>query len=132
MISAGASSPSFCGGPIHCAASGPIIREIGRQEISCYCDCHEDFRFKIEFNHLRQIATVTENVCRRCVTEIRALDPNMTQQQYELFYGGFNLEHERTWHCHVRDGVSDSDSEIWVQTWQEIADFVDMDSVVEV
>jgi len=115
-----------------CAAIGPIIREIGRQEISCYCDCHENFRFEIEFNQLHQNATVTERVCRMCLVEIRALDPNLTAQQYEQLYDGFGVEHERAWDCNLLDVENWRPMTMALSTWQEVADLVDMDSMVEV
>ena len=115
-----------------CAAIGPIIREVGRQEISCYCDCHENFRFEIEFNQLHQNAMVTERVCRMCLVEIRALDPNLTAQQYEQLYDGFGAEHERAWDCNLLDVENWQPMTMALSTWQEVADLVDVDSMVEV
>ena len=115
-----------------CAAIGPIIREIGRQEISCYCECHANFRFEIEFNQLHQNAMVTERVCRTCLLEIRALDPNLTAQQYEQLYDGFGAEHERAWDCNLLDVENWRPMTVALSTWQEVADLVDMDSMVEV
>jgi hypothetical protein len=115
-----------------CAAIGPIIPEIGRQEISCYCECHANFRFEIEFNQLHQNATVTERVCRMCLVEKRALDPNLTAQQYGQLYDGFGAEHVRAWDCNLLDVENWRPMTLALSTWQEVADLVDVDSMVEV
>ena len=122
-----------------CVAIGPMIREIGRQELSCYCGhCHsEPMAFDIEFPQrrptgYRRIARVREEVCSKALAEIKRLEPNTTQQQYEeavdRYYG-------RVWECNLRDGdqwYSVAPLTVRVWTWQRVADLVDIGSLMEV
>ena len=98
-----------------CAAVGPMIREIGRLELSCYCGCcrSEKLCFDIEFPQLperddaraqtRRIALVREPFCCKALVDIRMhLDgPNLINFDYE---GEYDRQYGRVWECKLRNG----------------------------
>ena len=131
-----------------CAAVGPMIRKIGRLELSCYCGyCRsEKLCFDIEFPQLpgrrdawaqtRRIALVREPFCCKALVDIRMhLDgPNLINFDY---YDASDRQYGRVWECKLRNGHAwyshyDARPRVMVETWRRVADFVDIDSLVEV
>ena len=136
-----------------CAKMGPMIREIGRhaqEPVYCgYCGS-EEMGFDIGFPRLPEErrssstgngngrrAHVQEVVCCKSVVNIRTtLDRQHlidldSEEAYDNQYG-------RVWECKLQDGYrwyswnGDAEPRVHVKTWQQVANLVDIGSLVEV
>jgi hypothetical protein len=108
-------------------AVGEVIREMGAEDVTCHCDCHEKYRFAINLYDDRQ-ALVRDVACRRGLLHARSLDPGLDQQQLDDMMHHFDVSYrDVTYVADVKDvAFMEGFPDLTARTWEEVGQVVHM------
>jgi hypothetical protein len=110
-----------------CMAVGDVIKEMSAEDVTCHCDCHEEYRFAINLYDDRQ-ALVRDVACRRGLLHARSLDPGLNQQRLDDMIHHFNVDiRDVTYLADVKDvDFMEESPDLVARTWEEVGQVVHM------